>query len=131
MFKVEISDNEANAFKQLRVPAWFWNSYEWGSFLIASGKTQKPILRQALRDLKNGGVSKTDDELMVFKRQLSSSINLFENQLRNTNSFKAFPGTKNTYGLINSLLRTLMIMLASLTANMILKYKLLHRCLRK
>lgn len=102
LFKVEISEDEADAFKQLRVPAWFWNSYEWGSFLIASGKTQKPILRQALRDLKNGGVSKTDDELMVFKRQLSSSINLFENQLRNTNSFKAFPGTKNTYGLINS-----------------------------
>lgn len=102
LFKVEISEDEAEAFKQLRVPAWFWNSYEWGSFLIASGKTQKPILRQALRDLKNGGVSKTDDELMVFKRQLSSSINLFENQLRNTNSFKAFPGTKNTYGLINS-----------------------------
>lgn len=102
LFKVEISEEEANTFKQLRVPAWFWNSYEWGSFLIASGKTQKPILRQALRDLKNGGASKTDDELMVFKRQLSSSINLFETQLRNTNSFKAFPGTKNTYGLINS-----------------------------
>lgn len=102
LFKVEITEEEAGAFKQLKVPAWFWNSYEWGSFLIASGKTQKPILRQALRDLKNGGASKADDELMVFKRQLSSSINLFESQLRNTNSFKAFPGTKNTYALINS-----------------------------
>lgn len=102
LFKVEITEEEAGAFKQLKVPAWFWNSYEWGSFLIASGKTQKPILRQALRDLKNGGASKADDELMIFKRQLSSSINLFESQLRNTNSFKAFPGTKNTYALINS-----------------------------
>jgi DNA helicase HerA-like ATPase len=102
LFKVEITEEEVGAFKQLKVPAWFWNSYEWGSFLIASGKTQKPILRQALRDLKNGGASKADDELMVFKRQLSSSINLFESQLRNTNSFKAFPGTKNTYALINS-----------------------------
>jgi len=102
LFKVEITEAEVGAFKQLKVPAWFWNSYEWGSFLIASGKTQKPILRQALRDLKNGGASKADDQLMVFKRQLSSSINLFESQLRNTNSFKAFPGTKNTYALINS-----------------------------
>lgn len=102
LFKVEITDEEVSAFKQLKVPAWFWNSYEWGSFLLASGKTQKPILRQALRDLKNGGASKKDDELMVFKRQLSSSINLFESQLRNTNSFKVFPGTKNTNALINS-----------------------------
>jgi len=102
LFKVEITEEEVGSFKQLKVPAWFWNSYEWGSFLIASGKTQKPILRQALRDLKNGGASKADDQLMVFKRQLSSSINLFESQLRNTNSFKAFPGTKNTYALINS-----------------------------
>lgn len=102
LFKVEITEEEVGAFKQLKVPAWFWNSYEWGSFLIASGKTQKPILRQALRDLKNGGASKADDQLMAFKRQVSSSINLFESQLRNTNSFKAFPGTKNTYALINS-----------------------------
>jgi len=102
LFKIEITEEETKAFKQLKVPGWFWNSYEWSSFLIASGKTQKPILRQALRDLKNGGANKLDDELMVFRRQLSSTINLFESQLRNTNSFKAFPGTKNTYNLVNS-----------------------------
>jgi len=102
LFKVEVTDEEVATFNQLRLPAWFWSSYEWSSFLIASGKTQKPILRQALRDLKSGGASKSDDELMVFKRQISSSINLFENILRNTNSFKVFPGTKNTYALLNS-----------------------------
>lgn len=102
LFKVEITNGEVESLRQLRVPAWFWNSYEWSSFLIASGKTQKPILRQALRDLKNGGASKADDELMVFRRQISSSINVFENILRNTNNFKVFPGTKNTYALLNS-----------------------------
>jgi len=102
LFKIEITEDEKKAFRQLKVPGWFWNSYEWSSFLIASGKTQKPILRQSLRDLKSGGVNKIDDELMIFRRQLSSAINVFESQLRNTSSFKVFPGTKNTYNLINS-----------------------------
>ncbi len=38
--------------KQLRVPGWMWTSQEWAGVLQASGKTQKPILREALRDLK-------------------------------------------------------------------------------
>lgn len=38
--------------KQLRVPAWMWTSNEWSGILQASGKTQKPILREALRGLK-------------------------------------------------------------------------------
>lgn len=38
--------------KQLRVPAWMWTSSEWGSVLQASDKIQKPILREALRDLR-------------------------------------------------------------------------------
>ena len=37
---------------QLRVPAWMWTSSEWGSLLQASDKIQKPILREALRDLR-------------------------------------------------------------------------------
>ncbi|MBN7771842.1 ATP-binding protein [Clostridium aminobutyricum] len=38
--------------KQLRIPGWLWTSQEWAGVLQASGKTQKPILREALRDLK-------------------------------------------------------------------------------
>ncbi len=38
--------------KQLRVPAWMWTSNEWSGILQASGKTQKPLLREALRGLK-------------------------------------------------------------------------------
>jgi hypothetical protein len=40
LFKV---DNQS-----LNVPLWFWNSAEWCSFTQASGKTQRPLLRQAL-----------------------------------------------------------------------------------
>lgn len=44
--------------KQLRVPAWMWTSQEWSSILQASNKTQKPLLRESLRDLKASNIGK-------------------------------------------------------------------------
>lgn len=102
LFKVEITPEEANAFKQLKVPAWFWNSYEWSSFSIATGKTQRPILRQALRDLKSGGSNKNEDDVLLFRRQLTGANTIFQSILRNPNSFKQFPGTKNLIQILNS-----------------------------
>lgn len=37
----------------LHVPLWFWNSAEWCSFTQASAKAQAPLLRQALREMRN------------------------------------------------------------------------------
>jgi len=49
IFKVDTSNSETS----LHVPLWFWNSSEWFSFSQATEKTQKPILRQALRLRRN------------------------------------------------------------------------------
>ena len=38
----------------LKVPHWFWNSAEWCAFAQASAKTQAPLLRRALREVKQG-----------------------------------------------------------------------------
>jgi len=102
LFKIEIGSEEVEIFKQLKVPAWFWNSYEWSSFSIATGKTQRPILRQALRELKSGGRNKNEDEVLLLRRQLSGASNIFQSILRNPNSYKQFPGTKNLYLLLLS-----------------------------
>lgn len=67
-FKVEISKEEEKVFKELKVPAWLWNSNEWGSFSNASSRTQKPILKRALRDLRSGNLEGVDD----FKTKLRS-----------------------------------------------------------
>ena len=45
--------NESDKNQQLRVPAWMWTSSEWASVFQASEKTQKPILREALRTLRS------------------------------------------------------------------------------
>jgi uncharacterized protein len=38
----------------LQVPIWFWNSAEWSSFTQAKGGAQRPVLRQALREVRAG-----------------------------------------------------------------------------
>lgn len=44
----------------LRVPYWLWNFREWSAFAAASGRSQAPVLRQALHILRTsayGGVT--------------------------------------------------------------------------
>ncbi|MBB6636377.1 ATP-binding protein [Cohnella thailandensis] len=50
VFKVQPdSDSE-----QLTVPAWLWNSHEWGAFARAQTQVQRPVLVQALKGIKEG-----------------------------------------------------------------------------
>jgi DNA helicase HerA-like ATPase len=38
----------------ISVPAWMWNSHEWSAFAMATAATQRPVLLQALRNLRSG-----------------------------------------------------------------------------
>ncbi|WP_273859383.1 ATP-binding protein [Photobacterium sp. GSS17] len=49
-----------NGEQNLKVPSWLWNSSEWGAFTQASPKVQLPLLRRALRAMRND-VSTQDD----------------------------------------------------------------------
>ncbi len=60
-YKVELTEEEKETFKVLKIPAWLWNSYEWSSFSNASGRTQRPILRRALRELRSGTIDGKSD----------------------------------------------------------------------
>lgn len=75
-FKVDLSTEENEDFNQLKVPAWMWDSYEWSSILQASGKTQRPLLRRALREIKSGAELGTDEiqKLRVYFSSLLVSI---------------------------------------------------------
>lgn len=44
----------ASESNPLRVPAWMWNSREWAAFAQAAPGTQRPLLMQALRNLRTG-----------------------------------------------------------------------------
>lgn len=43
--------------KQLRAPAWMWNSQEWAALLSAAPATQRPLLVQALRVLRGAAIA--------------------------------------------------------------------------
>jgi DNA helicase HerA-like ATPase len=73
-----IEPNAVTGSTQLQVPLWFWNSAEWCAFTQASGRTQRPILRRALREIKAGRTSKPNDspeeKQLSLRRYLSSQL---------------------------------------------------------
>lgn len=96
--KFKVFPELASDFEQLRVPAWMWNSYEWSSITQASGRTQRPILRRALRELRNGSTNGVDDETLKIRRYYSSCLVELKNDLaKGASAFKGKPG-KNEFG---------------------------------
>lgn len=97
-FKVELTEAEKETFKELKVPAWLWNSYEWSSFSNASGRTQRPLLKQALRELKSNSIDKTSVVIGRAKRYLLTSMFSIQTDLNNgPSAYSGKPG-KNEFG---------------------------------
>ncbi|HSE58842.1 MAG TPA: ATP-binding protein [Nitrospiraceae bacterium] len=84
IFKV----NPAAGEVALKVPLWFWNSAEWCSFTQASAKTQRPLLRRALREVKAGRTEITEpseeEKKLVLRRRLSSTLITLRRDLRSS-----------------------------------------------
>lgn len=53
---------ESKGAAALRVPAWLLNSHEWASVTLASARVQRPVLTQALRNLRLGLASGASTE---------------------------------------------------------------------
>ncbi len=61
---------------QLRVPFWLWNYREWAAFCDASGKSQAPVLRQALHLLRSSSsriVPRAAVQIIAARRVLLAS----------------------------------------------------------
>jgi len=82
IFKVNPGEAEA----ALKVPLWFWNSSEWCSFTQASAKTQRPLLRRALREVKAGrvgvGAPTEEEKRLGLRRYLSSRLITIQRDVR-------------------------------------------------
>jgi hypothetical protein len=70
----------------LQVPLWFWNSSEWCSFTQASTRTQRPLLKRALREIKAGRSAIQDtsqaERLLGLRRFLTSTMISIQKDLR-------------------------------------------------
>ena len=71
----------------LKVPLWFWNSAEWFAFTRATPKTQQPLLRRALREIKAretalDGSQAGEKRKFELRRYLSSILVFLRNDLQ-------------------------------------------------
>lgn len=78
------------------LPAWMWNSHEWGAVTQAQPGTQRPLLMQALRNLRAGRVAREPIHTTIVRqiRLYKTKFNVF--CADNTGaSYSGFPGQKN------------------------------------
>lgn len=95
-FKVSLGKNE-KSFEQLRVPVWMWNSYEWSSIARASSGTQRPLLRQTLRAMRNG-ISELDETINIeIKRFIGTILISIKTEISTGQPWGSFPRPKNFY----------------------------------
>lgn len=64
LFRVPPVNAEAGE-RALRLPAWLWNGHEWTAVSFARPGAQRPLLLQALRDLKSGNLDGMPPEALV------------------------------------------------------------------
>lgn len=99
---------ETQGASALRVPAWLLNSHEWASVTFASARVQRPVLTQALRNLRLGLASPVSHEgrlatlILAYRASVSAALNSGPDYWAG-----ALPGRMNTGGLLASLRGTL------------------------
>lgn len=97
-----------DANNPLQIPAWLWNSHEWAAVSQAQPGTQRPLLNQALRNLRAGRAAREAAEITA-ARQLhlySTKINVFLAD-GSGKSYSEFPGNKNAGDTLTAMVDTM------------------------
>lgn len=82
-----------DADNPLQIPAWLWNSHEWAAVSHAQPGTQRPLLNQALRNLRAGRAAR-EAAATTTARQIHlyrTKINVFLTD-GSGESYSGFPG---------------------------------------
>ena len=87
----------ADSTNPLEVPLWFWNSAEWLSFTQASAKAQAPLLRQALRSMRNEKFDLAEEIDISVKRFLGTILTTIKSEINSGSPWGKFPKPKNFY----------------------------------
>ena len=88
---------------EMSVPGWMWNSHEWSAFGMATAATQRPVLLQALRNLRSGTRAGSPVEIRLRNTASTMKAKLEKSLQEGYVAYADFPGNKNTgYFLRNS-----------------------------
>lgn len=85
---------EANQ-SPLQVPGWMWNSEEWCACSSAAPGAQRPVLLQALRELRCGGAITNEFIARACRTFRSYRAQLDEMIMRGVVAYSSFPANKN------------------------------------
>jgi hypothetical protein len=84
-----------NKITPLQVPLWFWNSSEWCSFMQASARAQVPLLKRALRAMRNEEFELSTDRRIEAKQFIGNILQACIACKNNGEPYKQFPHHKN------------------------------------
>lgn len=87
----QVADEE----NPLQVPLWFWNSAEWCAFTQASSRAQAPLLKRALRAMRNEEFETESDPKIEAKRFIGILLQSAIGSKNSGEPYKQFPHPKN------------------------------------
>ena len=79
----------------LEVPLWLWNSEEWRAFTLAKSGAQLPLLKRALRAMRNEELEFQVDPNLKAKKFTGIMLQSTISSENNGEPFKPFPNSKN------------------------------------
>lgn len=89
VFQVDADENP------LKVPLWFWNSAEWCAFTQASPRAQVPLLKRALRSMRNEQFEISEDVEIAARRFVGIILQATIVGKNAGEPYRAFPHSKN------------------------------------
>lgn len=95
---LKVGDDE----NELNVPLWLWNSSEWSAFTQASTKAQLPLLKRALRAMRNEQLEPSEDRLILAKRYAGTVLTSLRHEKSIGSPWGSFPKPMHFYQLATS-----------------------------
>ncbi|RJQ50263.1 MAG: ATP-binding protein [Desulfobacteraceae bacterium] len=93
--RFRVSPKKEENIEPLLVPVWMWNSQEWSAFAHAAPGVQRPLLLQALRDMRSGARLSEPAERQA-ARLMRSYKAIFEGRIaQGASGYQGFPENKN------------------------------------
>jgi len=93
---LKVGDDDNN----LEVPLWMWNSEEWRSFTQAKSGAQLPLLKRALRAMRNELLDPNENSLIIAKRFTGTILTSLRHEKSVGSPWSSFPKPKHFYQLV-------------------------------
>ena len=100
-YKVTLDKGDSSG-EQLKVPSWMWNSFEWSAVTKASDRSQRPLLRKALKEIRYG-VAEENEDVCLLQCILSFYVQLL-NFRKKGNDLSQWPAKDDLNNALDSII---------------------------